>query len=255
MLIDMNCDMGEGCGNDAELMRYIYSANIACGFHAGDLDTMRRTVELALTHGVAIGAHPGYRDRENFGRTSASLSRAEVIDIISEQIAALKNVCDDLGAKLHHVKPHGALYNQAAKDQALAAAVADAVRGASPDLILYGLSGSFLISEAKACGLRAASEVFADRTYQTDGTLTPRTEPDALIKDSKDAVAQALQMIQKQTVTATTGEAISIRADTLCIHGDGEHAVAFAKEIRTAFEECGIAIRACDPSATQTGPL
>ena len=255
MLIDLNCDMGEGCGNDAALMKYISSANIACGFHAGDLDTMRRTVELALTHGVAIGAHPGYRDRENFGRTSASLSRAEVIDIISEQITALKNVCDELGAKLHHVKPHGALYNQAAKDRALAAAVADAVRGASPDLILYGLSGSFLISEAEALGLSAASEVFADRTYQTDGTLTPRTEPDALINDSQDAVAQALQMIQKQTVTATTGESISIRADTLCIHGDGEHAVAFAKEIRTAFEECGIAIQAYDPAANQTGPL
>jgi UPF0271 protein len=243
MLIDLNCDMGEGCGNDAELMKYISSANIACGFHAGDAETMRRTVELAMDHGVAIGAHPGYRDRENFGRTAASLSRTEVLDIIREQIATLKTVCEDFGATLHHVKPHGALYNQAAKDRELAAAIAEAVHNAGPDLILYGLSGSYLISEADARGLITASEVFADRTYQPDGTLTPRTESNALISEAEDAVAQALQMIGSQTVTATTGKTFSIRADTLCIHGDGEHAGAFAKQIRQAFDESGIKIQ------------
>ena len=250
MLIDLNCDMGEGCGNDGELMKYISSANVACGFHAGDLDTMRRTVELAMNHGVAIGAHPGYRDRENFGRTPASLSTAEVVDIVAEQIATLKTVCEEFGASLHHVKPHGALYNQAAKDRELAAAIAEAVHGADPGLILYGLSGSFLISEARGRGLVAASEVFADRTYQPDGSLTPRTETDALIIASKDAAAQALQMVKLKTVTATTGETISIRADTLCIHGDGEHAVAFAKQIRRVLEESGITIQ--QPGATDS---
>jgi 5-oxoprolinase (ATP-hydrolysing) subunit A len=243
MFIDLNCDMGEGCGNDAELMKYISSANIACGFHAGDVETMRRTVELAIAHEVAIGAHPGYRDRENFGRTAASLSRTEVVEIITEQIATLNAVCKEFDATLHHVKPHGALYNQAAKDRELAEAIAEAVHQANSELILYGLSGSYLISEAEARGLITASEVFADRTYKADGTLTPRSQPDALINKSKDAVDQALQMINSQTVNATTGETISIRADTLCIHGDGEHAVAFAKQIRRAFEASGIKIQ------------
>lgn len=234
LAVDINCDLGEGCGNDAELMKYITSANIACGYHAGDLDTMRRTVELAIANDVRIGAHPSYPDRENFGRTPMSLPPDEVRQIVTDQLAALEPICVELGGQLHHVKPHGALYNQAAKDRELAAAIADAVASFDRRLVLYGLSGSFLISEAESAGLRTASEVFADRTYRGDGTLTPRTEPNALIGDTRTAVGQVLQMIREQNVTAVSGETVPIRAETICIHGDGEHAVEFARAINQA---------------------
>jgi UPF0271 protein len=240
--IDLNCDMGEGCGNDAELMKFISSANVACGFHAGNRATMTETVELAIAHDVAIGAHPGYRDPANFGRTAMSLPTKEVFAIVVEQIEELREICADRGAALRHVKPHGALYNQAAKDSELAAAIAEAVASVDRELILYGLSGSELISEAESIGLKTASEVFADRTYQPDGSLTPRTQPDALITERERAVEQALQMIRSGTVTAVTGETVSIRADTLCIHGDGEHAVEFAKAISAALAITGVSV-------------
>lgn len=242
--IDLNCDMGEGCGNDAELMKYISSANIACGFHAGDSSTMSQTVELALEHDVAIGAHPGFRDLENFGRSAMSLPPNEVFGIVVEQVETLKRVCETHGALLHHIKPHGALYNLAAKDGKLAAAIAKAIVSVDPSLVLFGLSGSFMISAAETAGLKTASEVFADRTYQSDGSLTPRTELNALITELETAVTQALQMIRSGTVTSTTGESVSIRADTLCIHGDGANAVDFAKAIRETFEGFEIGIRA-----------
>ena len=242
--IDINCDLGEGCGNDAELMRLISSANIACGFHAGDEDTMRRTVELAINNGVAIGAHPSYPDRENFGRTEMSMSPTEVFEIVAEQIHRLRDVCNAQGAALHHIKPHGALYNQAAKSAALSAAIANAVKQNESDLILYGLSGSYLIREAEAIGLRTASEVFADRTYQNDGTLTPRSQQNALITDDDASVAQVFQIVEKQSVTSTNGETVPLRAETICIHGDGDHAVAFASRIRAALTEQGFEIRA-----------
>jgi len=240
--IDVNCDMGEGCGNDAELMKYISSANVACGFHAGDLQTMRTTVGLALEYGVAIGAHPGYPDRENFGRLPMKLSPKEIFDIVSEQILSLERVCSESGEVLQHVKPHGALYNRAAKDAELAAAIAEAVLHFDRRLILYGLSGSFLISEAEKVGLRCASEVFADRTYQPDRSLTPRSESNALIIDDGAAVAQALQMIRSGTVTAVNGGAITIKADTLCVHGDGAHSVDFATAIRNSLAENGVRV-------------
>ena len=232
--VDLNSDMGEGCPNDAELMRYVSSANIACGYHAGDADTMRRTIDLALADRVAIGAHPGYRDRENFGRTTMSLPPEEVIDLVAEQIRSLEEICLQRGAKLHHVKPHGALYNQAAKDKDLAAAIAEAVTSFDSNLILYGLSGSYLISEAESAGLNTASEVFADRTYRPDGTLTPRSEPNALITNARQCVEQVIQMVESRTVTATDGSVIGIKADTICVHGDGENAVEFARAIRQA---------------------
>ncbi len=234
--------MGEGCGNDAELMKLISSTNIACGFHAGDRATMTDTVELAVVHNVAIGAHPGYQDLKNFGRTPMSLPPKEVFAIVVEQIDELRKICADRGAVLHHVKPHGALYNQAAKDRELAAAIAEAVASIDRGLILYGLSGSTLISEAESAGLKTASEVFADRTYQGDGSLTPRTQSDALITDSEASAAQALRMIRSGTVTSTTGEIVPIKADTLCIHGDGEHAVEFAKAIREALAITGVSV-------------
>ncbi|HKP68567.1 MAG TPA: 5-oxoprolinase subunit PxpA, partial [Pyrinomonadaceae bacterium] len=232
--IDLNCDLGEGCDNDAELMKYISSANIACGFHAGDTATMRRTAELAIAHGVAIGAHPGYRDRENFGRTLMSLPVNEVFELVREQILAMKDICDSLGVGLHHVKPHGAMYNQAARDKDLAAAIAEAVASVNKEMILYGLSQSYLISQAKSAGLRTASEVFADRTYRTDGSLTPRSEPNALITDDEVSVQQAMRMVEQGNVVATSGDVVSIVAETICLHGDGEHAVDFARAIRNA---------------------
>ncbi len=241
--IDLNCDLGEGYANDAELMKLISSANVACGFHAGDIDTMKRTVELALTHNVAIGAHPGYADREGFGRNSYSSSPSDVFAIVREQILTLTDVCKDLDAKLHHVKPHGALYNQAARSPELATAIAESVRDVDATLILYGLAGSALISEAKAVGLTTASEVFADRTYALDGTLTPRSEPNALIDDVDRAASQVMEMIELGTVAATGGEMIPITAETICIHGDGPNAVTFARSIRNTLMTKGIRIQ------------
>ncbi len=247
--VDLNCDMGEGfgpwpMGNDAALMKYISSANIACGFHAGDASTMRRTVELAVENGVAIGAHPGFPDLQGFGRRNMSLSPSEIYDQVLYQVAALKGICEANDANLHHVKPHGALYNQAAKDREMADAIAAAVRRVDDRLVMYGLSGSLLIAAARDVGLPTASEVFADRTYQTDGSLTPRSRADALISDTSTAARQAVQMIEKQTVIATTGEAVHLDVQTICIHGDGERAVEFAAEIRRELDNRGIAVKA-----------
>jgi len=241
--VDLNCDMGEGCGNDVELMNFISSANIACGFHAGDIDTMRRTAELAVAKNVAIGAHPGYRDRENFGRTAMSLSAKEVFDIVCEQIVSMSEICAELKVPLHHVKPHGALYNQAAKNRELAAAIAEAVASLDPDLILYGLSGSMLIDEAESAGLRTASEVFADRTYQTDGSLTPRNQINAMLEDAESSITQVLQMIESQSVRAVSGETVPLRAESICIHGDGASAVSIAKSIHYSVLSRGIQVR------------
>lgn len=246
--IDLNCDMGESfgvwkMGSDEALMDHVTSVNIACGFHAGDPTTIRKTIETAIAKGVAIGAHPGYPDLQGFGRRNMSLSSGEVYDIVLYQVAALKGVCEALGGRLHHVKPHGALYNQAAKSADLSGAIAKAVSSIDKNLVFYGGSGSCLISEAQKCGLRAASEVFADRTYQADGSLTPRTMPNALITERSRSVEQALQMVTSGIVEALTGEIVSIKADTICIHGDGEHALEFAAALRAAFRDRGIDIQ------------
>jgi UPF0271 protein len=246
--IDLNCDMGESfgpwlMGRDAELMEHVTSVNIACGFHAGDPTTIRKTVEVAIDKGVAIGAHPGYPDLQGFGRRNMSMQANEIYDIVLYQVAALRGICESLGGKLHHVKPHGALYNQAAKNAEMAAAIVKGVRAIDPGLIFYGASGSELISEAEKYGLVTASEVFADRTYQPDGSLTPRTNPDALITDENASIAQATQMVSDGSVTALSGENVLVRADTICIHGDGEHALEFALALRKAFAERGITVR------------
>lgn len=247
--IDLNCDMGESfgvwrMGNDAALMDFVSSVNIACGFHAGDASVISKTVETAIKKNVAIGAHPSFPDLQGFGRREMKLSPGEIFDIVLYQISAVKGICESSGAKLHHVKPHGALYNQAARDLELAKAIAEAVKSLDRNLILYGLSGSHLISEAEKLGLKTASEVFADRTYQSTGNLTPRSESNALIKDSGKAISQVLQMISEQTVTATNGEKVQIKADTICIHGDGENALEFAKMIREKLLNDGIEISA-----------
>lgn len=241
--IDLNCDVGEGCGNDAELLRLVSSANIACGYHAGDAETMRRTVDLAIENGAAVGAHPGYPDRENFGRLAMSLSSSEVRHIIIDQIFALAEIAKAAGGELSHVKPHGALYNQSACDPALAESIAAAVKSFDPQLTLFGLSGSSSISEAKKIGLQTASEVFADRTYQTDGSLTPRTDPEALIHDREKACVQVLDMIKYGRVRSVEAIMIPIVAETVCIHGDGQNAVELARSITDALARNNISIR------------
>lgn len=248
MHIDLNCDMGEGygpwpMGDDPGLMQYITSANIACGFHAGDPVVMRDTVRLALKHHVAIGAHPGYPDLQGFGRRFLQMSPDEVYAMTLYQIGALQAIVQAEGGTLHHVKPHGALYNAAAKDRALADAIARATRQAGAHLLLYGLSSSALIEAGQALGLRTASEVFADRTYQADGSLTPRSRPGALIENAEQAVAQALQMVQQQQVVSMGGTVLQLVSETLCLHGDGPHALDFARAIQTAFKKNGVEMR------------
>lgn len=229
---------------DEALMPLISSANIACGYHAGNDYTMRHTVSMAMHYGVAVGAHPGFEDKVNFGRTEQRLSPIEVYTLVWSQIDALSSVCRSLGVGLHHVKPHGALYNMAARDAVISKAIAEAVRDVDPDLILYGLSGSYLITEGRQLGLRVANEVFADRTYQEDGSLTPRSVPGAVIEDEEQALLQVLRMIQDGVVVAVSGSNIPIAADTLCLHGDGVHAVSVAQTIRGALIHEGISIQA-----------
>lgn len=229
--IDLNCDMGEGMPSDAAIMPFISSASIACGYHAGDTATMERTVTLALQHQVAIGAHPSFADKENFGRTEQQLSQTALYDLIAEQLHLLDAVCLRLNARMVHVKPHGALYNMAAKNQEMAHTIARAVKDNYPHLCLFGLSNSWLIKAAETAGLPTASEVFADRTYQDDGSLTPRSRPDALITNETQALEQVLQMITRQQVTSINGAAVPLKAQTLCLHGDGAHAEAFVKAV------------------------
>lgn len=243
MYIDLNCDMGEGMPTDAEIMPYISSANIACGYHAGDKATMEQTVTLALKHQVAIGAHPGFDDKANFGRTEQQLPDNQVYDLITAQIHSLQTICRSLGATLQHVKPHGALYNMAARDPHLSTIIAQAIRDADSALCLFGLSNSWLIKAAAEMGLRTASEVFADRTYQEDGSLTPRSKPNALIENEADALAQVIQMVTKQEVTTLNGKVVPLRAETICLHGDGAHAVTFAKVVHQTLREHHLTIQ------------
>jgi 5-oxoprolinase (ATP-hydrolysing) subunit A len=236
-LIDINCDMGEGMPFDAALMPYISAANIACGFHAGDENTMRQTVSAAMQYQVKIGAHISFADRENFGRKSFDLPAAAIRDLVQEQLGLLRQIAGQQGARLIHVKPHGALYNQSAQDQQLAHTIAAAVKAFDPALVIYGLSGSFSVSEARALGLTTASEVFADRSYQDDGSLTPRGEPGALLHDPQQAVQQVLHMLHNQSVRTVTGKCIPLNAETICIHGDGSQPLEFAKALVASFEK------------------
>ena len=240
---DLNCDMGEGIGNDKAIMPFITSANIACGYHAGDENTMHETVLLAKEAGVAIGAHPSFLDRENFGRTEIKdIQPQQIYELVIAQIKALHTIAKACNADLHHVKPHGALYNMAAKDAHLSMAIARAVFDFGKNLVLFGLSGSYLISVSKAIGLKTASEVFADRTYQDDGSLTPRTKPNAIIEDEEQSLQQVLGMIKKGKVIATSGKEVAIVAETICLHGDGKNAVAFAKAIHDKLIAEGVKI-------------
>ncbi|PRD57105.1 5-oxoprolinase subunit PxpA [Sphingobacterium gobiense] len=238
-MIDLNCDLGESfgswrMGNDEAILPFVTSVNIACGFHAGDPSTMMKTVALAASHDVHIGAHPGFKDMEGFGRRQMALTPMEVYDLMLYQIGALYACTKAQGVLLHHVKPHGALYNMAAQDNNLAKAIADAVYAFDPNLVLYGLSGSALIAEGEQRGLTVYSEVFADRTYQADGMLIPRTMVNAVITDYDRAFAQALLMATEGKVITADGVNIPIKADTICMHGDNESAIAIAQKVHHA---------------------
>jgi 5-oxoprolinase (ATP-hydrolysing) subunit A len=243
--IDLNCDLGEGFAADEQLMPYISSANIACGYHAGDADTMRRTVDLCLEHNVAIGAHPSYPDRDNFGRTDMLYNGVQPADLpgmLAEQINLMEAVCKTAGARMKHVKPHGALYNRAARDAVASKLICETILEVNPSLVLFGLSGSITETTALQCGLMFRREVFADRTYQQDGSLRPRTMHDALITDNDTCIRQVLQMIRSGMVTTVDGVDIPMKAETICIHGDGAHAVQFAKLIYDELRRNGIEI-------------
>jgi UPF0271 protein len=247
--IDLNCDMGEAFGNypmpnDDKLMDYITSANIACGYHAGDPEVMQHTVAMAIKKGVAIGAHPGLPDLQGFGRRDMKISANEAYQMTLYQVGALYAFVKAAGGKLHHVKAHGALYNMAAKDAALSKAIVEAVHDFDASLILYALAGSEMVEAAKKTGLTTASEVFADRTYQDDGSLTPRTQSNALITDEQQSVEQVLLMVKKQQVISANKKTITLKAETLCLHGDGAHPVDFAKMISEKLKNEGIAIKA-----------
>ncbi|MGG4482787.1 LamB/YcsF family protein [Paenibacillus illinoisensis] len=247
--IDINCDLGESYGIyrmpwDKAVLPLITSANIACGFHAGDPATMRSTVEKAMEHQIAIGAHPGLPDVQGFGRRSMDITPQEAYDMVVYQIGALDAFVRAYGGCMHHVKPHGALYNMAAENMRLAEAIAQAVYNVRPELYLYGLAGSALIEAADRTGLRSVSEVFADRTYGSDGKLTPRSHAGAVIGQPEQALAQVLRMVNEGVVVSTEGIAVPLKAETICIHGDGEHALSFAREIRRLLEAEGVTLLA-----------
>ena len=251
--IDLNCDMGESfgawtLGQDAALLPFITSANVACGFHAGDPAVMRQTVRAALGHNVAIGAHPGLPDLMGFGRRNMDVSPEEAFDMTVYQLGALQAMTQAEGGRLHHLKPHGALYNMAATSAALAEALAEAVYKVQPELLLYGLAGSELTRAGEKLGLRTAHEVFADRTYQANGTLTPRRQPDALITGADVAIAQVLRLMQHGAVRSQQGTDVAMRADTVCLHGDGAHALEFAQRLHQALRAAGVRLQA--PSLT-----
>lgn len=243
MRIDFNCDLGEGCGDDAAIVPLITSASIACGAHAGDEATMRATLRLCRAHGVAAGAHPGYADREDFGRRELALAPDEVTALVREQILRLRAVANEEGVRLAHVKPHGALYNLAARDAGVADAIARAVTQADPALVLFGLSGSQLTAAGERHGLRVAHEVFAERRYDANGRLAPRGTPGAVIEGLDDSLDQVRRLVAHGMVLARTGEEVALRADTLCLHGDRADAAAFARAIRTALEHEGVQVR------------
>jgi len=246
--IDLNCDLGEGGSNDAAMMPLITSVNIACGIHAGDVDTMRAAVNLAQQFGVAIGAHPSLNDRKNFGRKEMKVSYREAHLYVVTQTKLLQIIAHQCGAKVTHVKPHGALYNMAARDAELADAIAAAVKEVDPALILYGLASSCLLDAGRVHGLQVASEVFADRTYQPNRSLTPRTQPDAVITDEAVAVAQVVRMLRDGVVRTTDGTDVSMQADTVCLHGDGPDPINFALRLNVKLKSEGFWLKALTSS-------
>jgi UPF0271 protein len=247
--MDLNCDMGElpeaiADGTQEELMRSITSANVACGGHAGDASTMRATIEQALRAGVAIGAHPGYPDRANFGRVELNMTREEVAEFVFQQVRALAEIAESRGTRLVHVKPHGALYNQAVKNQELAKAIAEGVAHWGRNVVLVGLAGSPMLDVFRAAGFSVAAEVFADRRYEPDGTLRSRKFEDALIRDPTQAANQALGMVERSVVLASDGSEVPVAAQTICIHGDTPGAPRIAAEVAKTLRQAGVKLSA-----------
>jgi UPF0271 protein len=240
--LDFNCDLGEGCGDDAAIIPMLSSANIACGFHAGDAESMRDTITLCLRHDVAVGAHPSLPDRDGFGRHELPTTAESAYAYVLYQLGALAAIAKAEGARLHHLKPHGALYNMAARDRALADAIAAATRDFDPDLWLVGLSGSALTAAGEAAGLQVAHEAFAERRYEADGSLTPRARPDAVIDTLEESLEQVRRLLREGVVIARTGERVPLRMDTLCLHGDRPDAAPFAHSLRETLQREGVRI-------------
>jgi UPF0271 protein len=241
--LDFNCDLGEGCGDDAAIIPLLSSANIACGFHAGDAVSMQDTVALCRQHGVAIGAHPSLPDREGFGRRELPVTPEDVYALTLYQLGALSAIASAQGTRVHHLKPHGALYNIAARDRDIADAIAAATRDFDRDLWLVGLSGSALTAAGDDAGLKVAHEAFAERRYEADGRLTPRTQPDAVIDTLEESLEQVRHLLREGVVIARTGEHVSMQMDTLCLHGDRKDAAAFARALRESLHGEGVRIR------------
>lgn len=241
--LDLNADVGEGDPEtDEALLALVTSANVACGFHAGDADTMRATVAMAMRHGVAIGAHPGFDDREGFGRRQQHLASDEVRELLSSQLSALDAIAGTEGARLRHVKPHGALYNQAETDEALAAAIVAAIRAFDPALRLVGRAGSAMEHGARAAGHPFTAEAFADRRYRPDGTLLPRLEPGAVLTDTEDVAGQVRSLVTDSEVRASDGSRIAVSFGTLCVHGDTPGAATLARRIRQELATLGVRV-------------
>jgi UPF0271 protein len=247
--VDLNCDMGElpemlADGRQEALMKFVTSANVACGGHAGDEGMMRATIEQAMLHGVAVGAHPGYEDRDNFGRVTLNLSPEEVRDSIYRQVVALGKIAERCGAEVQHVKPHGALYNQAALDARIARGIAEGVRRWRQDVVLVGLAGSVMLQEFRAAGFRVAAEAFADRRYEKDGSLRARTFRDALLDAPEKAAEQAARIAEGRGVLTREGAEVAVGAQTICIHADTPGAERIAEAVRRALERAGVNVGA-----------
>ncbi|WP_299184893.1 5-oxoprolinase subunit PxpA [uncultured Psychrobacter sp.] len=244
MKVDLNADVAEGCGQDEKLMTIVSSANVCCGLHAGSYAEMLKTLQLAKKNNVRVGAHPSFDDRENFGRSDQVLSEEGYRALLRYQLGATKALCDLVGVTLEYVKPHGALYNQAAANESLADILVSEIKNFDSNLKVMGLSGGYLVKSAKNHGLEAISEVFADRNYEKDGTLVSRSKDNALITDTDEATNHVMQMITEGSVTSVCGDKVPVDAQSICLHGDGEHAILFAKEIKKQLELKGIKISA-----------
>jgi UPF0271 protein len=242
--IDLNADLGEGAGHDEELFELISSANIATGFHAGDSDSMHAAVSAAKKHGVAVGAHPSFFDRENFGRKELKVNNQELFDAVVYQLGIFQAIASAVGVQPSHVKPHGALYNMAVRDDKLADAIARAIESVDPKLILFAPDNTELARAGEAHGLQVAREIFADRNYLNDGWLVPRTRPDALLHDPKEAAERVMRMLREGKVRSVEGRDIEVRGETICVHGDTPGAVEFARELRLQLEREGVRISA-----------
>jgi len=244
LCVDLNADLGEGSGHDAELFKLISSANIATGFHAGDSDTMHAAISAAKKHEVAVGAHPSFFDRENFGRKELTIANEEVFEAVAYQLGIFQAIASALDVRPNHVKPHGALYNMAVRHAKLAEAIARAIKSIDPTLILFAPDKSELACAGERHGLQIAREIFADRNYLNDGWLVPRTRPDALLHDPKEAAERVLRMLRESKVRSVEGRDVTVRGESICVHCDTPGAVEFARELRSRLEREGVRIRA-----------